>query len=235
MGDTVFMQHEDGMPVGAEFRQAALDYRLLLDRGYPVNATLKLVGDRYRLDRTDRIVLFRGVLPSASSSAIATKTAGSFPAGSALCVDGYNILFTVINYRRGHPLFVGTDGLLRDAGGAHGRIERHEDLEEAAGLLADMLAALAPSRVAVFLDAPVSGSGRHAAALRDALAAGGVTASVELVPSSDPAVRDFEGGYAATADSAVAIVSRSPVYDLARAILVNRYGASFFDLGDMFR
>ena len=57
MGDTVFMQHEDGMPVGAEFRQAALDYRLLLDRGYPVNATLKLVGDRYRLDRTDRIVL----------------------------------------------------------------------------------------------------------------------------------------------------------------------------------
>ncbi|MBN2875464.1 MAG: DUF434 domain-containing protein, partial [Spirochaetales bacterium] len=41
--------------------EAIRDYRSLLDRGYPAQATIKLVGDRYRLPREGRVVLFRGV------------------------------------------------------------------------------------------------------------------------------------------------------------------------------
>jgi hypothetical protein len=47
---------------------AARDYRWLLDRGYPQSASLKLVGDRYRLERDERLVLFRGVFAGAASA-----------------------------------------------------------------------------------------------------------------------------------------------------------------------
>lgn len=79
------------------------DYRLLLDRGYPVTATIKLVGDRYRLDRSERFILFRGVLDEASSAFIRGKILVTLAPESEIGVDGYNVLFTLINYRRGHP------------------------------------------------------------------------------------------------------------------------------------
>lgn len=227
------------MLLSPPFRSAARDYRLLLDRGYPSAAGLKLVGDRYALDKAARTVLFRGILPESLSSAIAARIVRGLPPGARLAVDGYNVLFTLSNYRRGHPLFIGTDGLVRDAGGAHGRIQDQGLFLECARAATERLADLEVAYAELYLDAPVSGSGAHAAALRDLLARAGVPGRVELAASADPPVRDFEGGveagqaegFAATSDSAVAVSARSPVFDLARDILEARYGASFPDLG----
>jgi hypothetical protein len=41
--------------------QAAKDFRYLLDRGYPRQASLALVGNHYELDRAARQLLHRGV------------------------------------------------------------------------------------------------------------------------------------------------------------------------------
>ena len=46
------------------FRAAAEDYLLFLDKGYSQKTVIKLVGDRFRLDRNHRQILFRGVCPS---------------------------------------------------------------------------------------------------------------------------------------------------------------------------
>lgn len=219
--------------ISEELRAAIRDYRLLLDRGYPVRATVQLVGDRYRLERTGRIVLFRGVLDAALSASIRSRTVAGVPEKASLAVDGYNVLFTIANYLKGHPLFVGTDGLLRDAGGAHGRFGAEEAFIAAAGMMVDRLAALDPGRVVVYLDAPVSGSGRHAAVLREFFSRSRVPAEVEVVPSADSFVRDHGGDAAATADSAIAASSCCPVYDLARDILELRFGATFPDLAAM--
>jgi hypothetical protein len=222
------------MLLSPPFPQAARDYRLLLDRGYPQAASLKLVGDRYALDKEARTVLFRGILPKSLSEAIASRLVRALPASARLAVDGYNVLFTLSNYRRGHPLFLGTDGLLRDAGGAHGRIQDPDLFLECARAAVERLSSLGVAYAELYLDAPVSGSGAHAAALRDLLARAGVPGKVELAASADGPVRDFEGGaagFAATSDSAVAAAARSPVFDLARDILETRYGASFPDLG----
>ena len=229
------------------FTEAARDYRLLLDRGYPTAACLKLVGDRWALDKAARTVLFRGILPESLSAAIAARLVRALPPGARLAVDGYNVLFTLTNYRRGRPLFLGADGLVRDAGGAHGRIQDPGLFLECARAATERLADLGVAYAELYLDAPVSGSGTHAAALRDLLARAGVTGRVELAASADGPVRDFEGGFAAgqaegfaagraqgfaaTSDSAVAVAARSPVFDLARDILETRYGAVFPDLG----
>jgi hypothetical protein len=209
---------------------AARDYRLLLDRGYPVKASLKLVGDRHRLDKKERNILFRGVLDQATSTAIAARLVVDPPQGLNLALDGYNVLFTLINYRRGHPLFVSTDGLVRDAGGAHGRISHSADFGEALQILVPVLASLRPSRTTIYLDAPVSGSGGHAGIIRQALAEAGLTGQVQVVPSADPALIAFDGQLVATSDSVIAARAKAGIYDLARAVLEGRYAVKLPDL-----
>ncbi|MFH2115081.1 MAG: DUF434 domain-containing protein [Spirochaetota bacterium] len=209
---------------------AARDYRLLLDRGYPVAATLKLVGDRHRLDKKERNILFRGVLNQVTSATIAARLVSAPDPGFSLALDGYNVLFTLINYRRGHPLFLSTDGLVRDAGGAYGRISHSADFGEALELLVPMLASLVPSLTTVYLDAPVSGSGGHASAIREVLAKAGLPCQVQVVPSADPPLIAFDGQLVATSDSVIAARAQARVYDLARATLEYRYGVEFMDL-----
>jgi hypothetical protein len=213
-----------------DLREAVRDYRGLLDRGYPVQASIKLVGDRYRLDREGRIVLFRGVHGRDMSERIARRIVTGLPERALLGLDGYNVLFTLANYRAGHPLFVGTDGLLRDAGGAHGRFPGRAAFDEALALVVSRLAELDLAGAAFYLDAPVSSSGDHASAIRMACEAAGIPATVEVAASADPLVREYAGDAVATADSTVAIASRAQVIDLARDVLERRFAARFVDL-----
>jgi hypothetical protein len=199
--------------------RAASDYRWLLDRGYAGRAALKLVGDKYQMTRDERIILFRGVASSAASvsrAAALVETA----AGRSLLVDGYNQVLTVMHYLTGRPLFLGTDGLVRDAGGSHGRIADQERFERAAGALFGLFAAQRPSRLAVFLDAPFPGSAGHAALFRTLLESVGLGAEVALERSADyPLKAAPPGSVVATSDSCVAdaaAASGSGVYDSAR-------------------
>lgn len=240
------------MEIQGELAQAIRDYRLLLDRGYPVQGTLKLVGDRYRLTKEERILLFRGILDKSTSATIHSRLLAEPPQNMEIAIDGYNILFTLINYRRGHPLFIGTDGLLRDAGGAHGRIQEDQDFTEAGALLLWGLEYRRIRRAIVFLDSPIPKSARHAQELSEAAREKNLDIQTIVVPSADPPVRDFSGpsqppsetpseaaSYQgipddnpvqfciASSDSAIAYQSKLPIFDLARDILQTRFRAQF--------
>jgi hypothetical protein len=218
------------MVLNEALRAAIVDYRYLLDRGYPVQATIKLVGDRYRLDRSARVILFRGVLNEETSATIASRIVLELPRRASLCIDGYNVLFTLANYRAGRPLFMGTDGLLRDSGGSHGRFATGTAFAEALTALVDALPGFDPDRVVFYLDAPVSTSHDHAAAIRNACGIRGIPAEVCVVASADPCVIGFDGDAVASSDSVVALRARARVFDLARNILEQRFGVCVPDL-----
>lgn len=232
------------MEIQEKLSQAIRDYRLLLDRAYPVQGTLKLVGDRYRLTKEERIILFRGVLDKDTSTAIQARLLMQAPQNAEIAIDGYNVLFTLINYRRGHPLFIGTDGLLRDAGGAHGRIQRDQDLAEAEALLLWGLESQGIRGATVFFDSPIPKSAHHAQELSEAAREKKLNLQAIVVPSADPLVRDFTGSTEApfhhnpadngevryciaSSDSAIACRSRLPIFDLARDILQKRFDTQF--------
>jgi len=150
--------------------EAARDYRWLLDRGYPDNGSITLVGDRYRLNRHERHMLYRGVSSAAAAarraarlvtvSAASASTAphtspATFPAtatqrygaaqlnpASVLGIDGHNVLLTVANYLHGIPTFECDDGLIRDIGGVHGRVRDEAVMHRAIRLLAESVASL---------------------------------------------------------------------------------------------
>lgn len=102
-------------------RPAADDYLVFLARGYPEGTVRRIVSDRHRLTGPDRVALYRGVLPARVAEARRARLASVDDARSkGLLADGHNVLTTVGNYLRGVPLFLATDGLLRDTGEVHG-------------------------------------------------------------------------------------------------------------------
>ncbi|MEN6499844.1 MAG: DUF434 domain-containing protein [Rectinema sp.] len=215
------------------FIGAVRDYRMLLDKGYPIDASLKLVGDRYRLSHNGRMMLYRGVLSRAASQTNRAKLVRSPWEGATLGIDGYNILFTLTNYMHGHPMFVATDGFLRDVGGAHGRIADHRGFERMAQLTADVLATLNLDTITFFLDAPVSSSGRQADFLREAFAQRGINAEVQLENGVDHLLAHWEGELIVTADSAIIARTGAHVFDLARYILERQFNAHFPQLAKL--
>ncbi|HUX37629.1 MAG TPA: DUF434 domain-containing protein [Rectinemataceae bacterium] len=222
--------------------EAARDYRFLLDRGYPERSSGELVGNRRRLEAEGRQMLFRGVASSADSARRRSRLA-SPAAGALILLDVYNVAFTLVHYFLGKACFLCSDGLVRDAGANYGRVPREELLHRAFGEIASYLGPRG-LRVEAFLDAPVSRSGEHAAALRAAFAAAHLESLVELAASADGAIAARLGALAETpaaahgpvrvlvASSDSVLVDRAPAaWDLGRELLESRHAAFFPDFG----
>ena len=138
------------------FRSACDDYRYLRARGYPEAATLKIVADKHRLSRQERNCLFRGVIAPQSAEARRKKIVTDVEAaGQPWGIDWYNVLITVESYLRGHAVFLCDDGMVRDASGTHGSYRVSGVTAKAREAIMKVLAAGGPSRVDVFLDAPI--------------------------------------------------------------------------------
>ncbi|MBW3600238.1 MAG: DUF434 domain-containing protein, partial [Planctomycetes bacterium] len=105
----------DALP---ELRAAANDYCWLLNREYPPTATLALVGNRYRLDKRQRMALARFACTDQQRD---DRRGRCMPApeieGEVLLLDGFNVLTTVEAALSGAVVLVGRDGSFRDLAG----------------------------------------------------------------------------------------------------------------------
>jgi hypothetical protein len=205
------------------FAEAVREYRWLLDRGYSAQASLKLVGDRRQLPRDERMILFRGIAPGRESESrrlAMTLTARGLP----LLLDGYNQILTLMHYLEGKPVFVSSDGLVRDAGGSHGRIPDAGRFLRAMDELAELLESEAPSEVLAVFDAPVPRSAEHARLVLERLSSRGLVAATRIEHSADPPLKAAgPGTVVSTSDSAIvdAIAARgeAKVFDAAGAAI----------------
>jgi len=141
--------------------KASKEYLWMLSSGYPQKASLKLVGDKFMLTRDMRQVLYRGI-SGKNQAAARNKLIGSVRHGDVVLIDAYNVLFTINNYLLGKPLFISNDGILRDAGEMRGRILNKTVFNTAIGLMLDVLKEWDQATYMLYLDEPVSYSGRLA-------------------------------------------------------------------------
>ncbi len=210
------------------FAAATREYRWLLDRGYPTSGSLKLVGDRHRLDRDERQILFRGVTTTDRAHDRRRRLVSPRVARNAtIGVDGHNVLLTIANYLRGVRVFEADDGLLRDIGGVHGKVRNGELIERAISILADEIVALQPKHILLCFDEPVSHSRRHGRFLADELEDGGCSVELHVTRSADYTLKGLAMDMIATSDSALIDSCGVPVVDLARSAMVRTLGASF--------
>ena len=211
--------------------RAVRDYRFLLDRGYPGGPSRSLVGDRYRLTRSERAVLYRGVHSSSESERREIKRCAMEAAWPrALWVDTLNVVYTVAAYRQGRPVFIATDGWLRDAGEAHGAVLAGSMFDEVIALLdAHLSRAASGNGPTVFL------VDEHADIAQEL--ASGLISSVHMVmdgravvqtsASVDRQLVDAGCEVVATSDSQIIDRCAGAACDLPRDLLETRFKKQF--------
>ncbi len=184
-------------------RAAADDLTWLLDRGYASTSSLKLVGDRHRLTRRQRVAVARCVSPSDAIAAREAKRMDSEQlAGQTLWIDGYNVLTTIEAALSGGLVLEARDGCLRDMASMHGSYRKVAETEPAISLIGATLASWNLGQTHWLFDRPVSNSGRLRALLLDMAAQAGWPWSVELPLDPDPILADAEVPVA-TSDSVI--------------------------------
>lgn len=121
--------------------KAKKDYIFLLNKNYPEKSTLELVGNRYKLNSYERDILKRGVKSNLENrkrkfkiiktnfyfkflcikifllsilSIFIKKLKENSLVKYAISVDGWNVVITLDNYYKGKPVFISTDGVIRD-------------------------------------------------------------------------------------------------------------------------
>lgn len=148
-------------------RAAFADLCWLLDRGYSVTSSLKLVGDRYELSVRQRLALNRSACTAEAVAARQSRLCSPEDlAGRPVCLDGYNVLTTIEAALAGGVLLGGRDGTLRDMASMHGSYRKVAETQQAIELVGNTLAWLGVSEAVWYLDKPVSNSGRLAQLLR---------------------------------------------------------------------
>lgn len=196
----------------------AADYRYLLNKGYPGKSALKLVGDRYRLSREGRSILFRGIM--ADEQALQRKKRVLQEADLAediFHIDGLNQIFTVGSYLKGKILYLAMDGMLRDAAELHAARFRKELLMRSLQLIHRYLMTLPVSAVCFYFD-EISNSTNELTKLTESI----FRRTNHTVFTTDQTDRDLSGlqsGIIASSDSQVIDRSSRPVFDLARHTL----------------
>ena len=214
----------------ASSQDAAHDFRYLLARGYPRQAALGLVGNRYGLEATARRLLHRGVFaPEIAAARRAKLHRLSDLPGHPLALDGHNVLITLECAARGLPLVAADDGWVRDVGEVSRAFRPSPATDRALTLLAGYLADQAAGPVAVFYDAPLSRSGELARRTREIFASRGLDVQAAAVPVPERELAAFPGAVA-TSDTAL-IDAHDALVDLAGEIIRHQREWPLIDLG----
>lgn len=192
-------------------RKAGTEVRYLLNRGYHLKPVTQFVGDHYLFSERQRLALARSIAPddkvvarrSREIDLASIETNGDRLALPEINVDGFNTVITLETALSGSPVFKGMDGCIRDLAGLRGTYRIIDVTKKAVDLL--LLAAdnLHAGRVNVFLDAPVSNSGRLKTLFYEHMETLGCGFSLEISVVSDVDAVLKQSGYVVSSDSVI--------------------------------
>jgi len=220
-----------------KFGNAILDLVYLLERNYPKNSSITLVGNRYRLAADERMVLYRGVFKT--SEAVQRRAKIIVPSSSVsgkLVIDGYNVLITLESYLLGKTVFRSMDGFVRDISGVYGNYRFTKTAKRSIALLADYVRKLflmideKYGELVVYLDAPVSKSGELAVYMRRYFKEQGILSKIEVLAGPDVRLIE-EGQSSVVATSDTVIADQVPLCaDIPGHIIINVLKKHIIDL-----
>jgi hypothetical protein len=119
-----------------------------------------------------------------------------------LVVDGLNVITTIEVALAGGVLLLGRDACIRDMASFHGSYRLVQETERAVAIFVDVVESMKPSEVTVYIDRPVSNSGRLAETIRTTAAATGSRLEAMTADSVDEILKT-SSAVVATADSAI--------------------------------
>lgn len=175
-------------------RQAVADLEWLLSQGYPQRASLKLVGDRFRLRDRQRRAIVRA---ACSDQDLELRTKHRVPVDQiheqTILLDGFNVLITVESALSGGMLFKSRDGCYRDLASIHGSYKRVTETQEAVLLIGEYLHKFCIHKALWYFDRPVSNSGRLKTMLYQIAGERGWNWEIDLVYNPDKVLIEASG------------------------------------------
>ncbi|AKV75366.1 hypothetical protein MsedC_1667 [Metallosphaera sedula] len=191
-----------------QLREAILDYRYLLDRGYGSKPSLDLVTGRYGLNGEERLLLFRCIHPKKEVEMIKGKVKLEEP----LILDGFNVGLSLVNAWDGEQLFLCDDNFVRDLG--LGRKKGDSRLVNALVSVGELLISLG-LKFRIVLDSQVSMSGEIAGKLRR------LGLDVSVVNRADKEIIASQGT-SVTSDFVI-LRESTKVFDLVGSFMVDSF------------
>jgi Uncharacterized conserved protein len=197
-------------------RKATSELSWLLNHGYTMKASLKLVGDRHFLTERQRLAISRAACTDKQKERrSARRMAVESIAGESLIIDGFNLVITLEAALGGGLLMLCRDGCIRDLSSVHGSYRAVLETGSALNLIGEALAALSPKEVLWLLDSPISNSGRLAQRIRELASQSKWPWGVEVVFNPDAEIINSDS---------IAVTSDSTILDRAkRWINLNQY------------
>ena len=168
------------------FSDAVDDLCFLLTRGYGVNASLQVVGNRYRLNKRQRNAISRIACSREEMKNRQQKeNIASDLENEIIEIDGFNLLILMESLLSGAYVFKGRDGLYRDISSVHGSYKRVTKTEEAILIIGKAIKSLNVKSAQWYFDQPVSNSGRLKTKLYEISTEYGFNWEIELVFDPD--------------------------------------------------
>jgi hypothetical protein len=184
-------------------QKAMRDLSWLRTREYADASAIKLVGDRYQLRRRQRVAVGRcACSDSARDERESKRREPSAMTARPLVIDGLNVITTIEVALAGGVLLLCRDACMRDMASFHGSYRLVQETEPAVCILVDVVESMKPSEVMVYIDRPVSNSGRLAEIIRTTAAAKGSRLEAMTADRVDQTLKESTA-VVATADSAV--------------------------------
>lgn len=158
----------------------------LLERGYSENSVVDVVGRRHYLEARQRLALQRMMCSTSARRARAEHQRPlSAASGHVLEIDGFNLVIGLEVAISGGPLLRGADGAFRDLAGLRGSYHPVMETDRALELIGELIAPATPELVRVWLDRPVSNSGRLREKIAEHARGWSFPVTVELVADPD--------------------------------------------------
>ena len=198
-------------------QEAAKDFRFLLSRGYNRESVLKVVGDRYQLDKVERHVIYRSVYPTNIAEAVVKKSITvNQLTDKELAIDGFNQIITIESILKGEVIILCDDGFIRDISAVFEKFKATETTFKALNLIFKTLSEKKPKKTYFYLDSPISKSGKLASLINEYFKNQGIEGQASAVKNVDSELLSKD----VVASSDHIIISKAKlVTDLAQVFL----------------
>lgn len=151
---------EFGEEAAIKLQQAAQEIFYLINRGYAIKAASTFVGNHYLLSERQRLALARMLSTTEAIEARQKKQILDIADREVIYIDGFNCIITLEVALSDSLILRGMDGTIRDLAGLRGTYRIIDKTEGAVHLILEELCKNHVKKAIIYLDAPVSNSGR---------------------------------------------------------------------------
>lgn len=169
-----------------KIKEAAKDTLYLLNRGYKVKSATCFVQNHYMLNEYQRLALARSLATDKEVELRKAKQLNKEDCkGKEVWIDGFNAIIPMESLVSDSPLFECMDGAIRDMANLKGSYHIIDKTEPAIHLILSKLDELEIKKAHIYLDKPVSNSGRLKTLIREIAENYKVEVDIELLNAVD--------------------------------------------------